>query len=91
MLPLTGGLSARIEGSSFARTALLIHFTAPTIYAGFEGTITLEIMNLGPIPMTLTPELRLCQLIIETVDGDVMPAPSQFHGQAMPSRSRRPV
>ena len=88
-LPLGGGLAARVEGrSSFARTGLLIHFTAPTIHAGFEGTITLEIMNLGPIPMTLTPGLRLCQLIVETVDGDVMPAPSQFQQQATPSGLR---
>lgn len=89
VLPLEGGLAARIEGrSSFARTGLLIHFTAPTIHAGFEGTITLEIMNLGPIAMMLTPGLRLCQLIVETVEGDVMAAPSQFHGQGTPSGMR---
>jgi dCTP deaminase len=88
-LPLGGALAARIEGrSSFARTGLLIHFTAPTIHAGFEGTITLEIMNLGPIPMTLTPGLRLCQLIVETVEGAVVPSPSQFHLQSTPSGLR---
>jgi dCTP deaminase len=82
-LPLGGGLAARIEGrSSFARTGLLIHFTAPTIHAGFEGTITLEIMNLGPIPMTLTPALPICQLVLERVEGPVLEAPSQFHGQS---------
>jgi dCTP deaminase len=88
-LPLDGGLAARIEGrSSFARTGLLIHFTAPTIHAGFEGTITLEIMNLGPIPMTLTPALPICQLVLETVEGPVEPTPSQFHGQSTASGRR---
>ena len=85
-LPLVGKLAARIEGrSSFARTGLLVHFTAPTIHAGFEGTITLEIINLGPLALVLTPELRICQLIVETVEGEPLPAPSQFHGQATPS------
>jgi dCTP deaminase len=88
-LPSDGGLAARIEGrSSFARTGLLIHFTAPTIHAGVEGTITLEIMNLGPIPMTLTPALPICQLVLERVEGPIAPAPSQFHGQATASGKR---
>ena len=70
-LPIDGRLAARIEGrSSFARTGLLIHFTAPTIHPGFEGTITLEIMNLGPLAVTLTPGIRICQLIVETVEGE---------------------
>lgn len=89
-LPLGGGLAARVEGrSSFARTGLLIHFTAPTIHAGFEGTITLEIMNLGPIPMTLTPGLPICQLVLERVEGAVLESPSQFHGQSSASGLRK--
>jgi dCTP deaminase len=89
-LPAGGGLAARIEGrSSFARTGLLIHFTAPTIHAGFEGTITLEIMNLGPIPLTLTPALPICQLVLERVEGPVLESPSQFHGQSTASGQRR--
>src|SRR5262249_28086536 len=42
-------LAARIEGkSSRARVGLLIHFTAPTVHPGFAGTLTLEMINLGP-------------------------------------------
>jgi dCTP deaminase len=85
-LPLNGGLAARIEGrSSFARTGLLVHFTAPTIHAGFAGTITLEMINLGPLPLTLRPEIRLCQLIVESVQGIPAPVGSQFRGQTTPS------
>jgi dCTP deaminase len=82
-LPLSDDcLAARIEGrSSFARTGLLVHFTAPTIHPGFKGTITLEMINLGQIPLTLRPELRVCQLIVETVEGSPIQAGSQFHGQ----------
>jgi len=76
---------ARVEGrSSFARIGLLVHFTAPTIHAGFDGTITLELMNLGNNPITLYPEMYICQLIFEKVCGEIVFAPSQFQGQLTP-------
>lgn len=75
-------LAARIEGrSSYARLGLIVHFTAPTIHAGFEGVIALEIINLGPHPIMLRPRTRICQLIVETVEGVPVDAKSQFHGQ----------
>jgi dCTP deaminase len=84
-LPIHGRgpcLAARIEGrSSYARCGMLVHFTAPTIHAGYEGTITLEIINLGPLPITLTPGAPICQLIVEMVDGIPFRNDSQFHGQ----------
>lgn len=74
--------SARVEGkSSLARCGILVHFTAPTIHAGFRGTITLEIINLGPQKLLLTPDMYVCQLIIEEVKGFPIPAPNQFSGQ----------
>jgi len=75
-------LAARVEGkSSFARCGLLVHFTAPTIHAGFEGTITLELINLGPLDIALYPNMPICQLIIEQVDGKPFINESQFQGQ----------
>ncbi|WP_447774047.1 dCTP deaminase [Pseudomonas chlororaphis] len=75
--------SARVEGkSSLARCGILVHFTAPTIHAGFHGSITLEIINLGIHSLLLTPEMYVCQLIIEEVKGIPSDAPSQFHGQS---------
>jgi dCTP deaminase len=75
-------LAARIEGkSSYARCGMLVHFTAPTIHAGFGGTITLEIINLGPIPIMLSPGAPICQLIIEEVSGTPFRNDSQFQGQ----------
>jgi dCTP deaminase len=75
--------SGRVEGrSSLARCGLLVHFTAPTIHAGFEGTITLEIINLGPASFLLIPDMFICQLIIEEVKGFPFNAPNQFSGQS---------
>lgn len=86
-IPEDGGtcLAARIEGkSSFARLGLLVHFTAPTIQAGFEGRITLEIINLGPNVIRLSEGMRIAQLIVEEVRGLPIHYQSQFHGQNRP-------
>jgi dCTP deaminase len=78
-------LAARVEGkSSYARCGLLVHFTAPTIHAGFRGTITLELINLDPLDIMLYPGMPICQLIIEKVDGRPFPNVSQFQGQTRP-------
>jgi len=78
-------LAARIEGrSSVARCGLLVHFTAPTVHAGYGGTLTLEMRNLGPAGFVLFPEMPICQLIIEQVVGMPISNPSQFQGQTTP-------
>lgn len=81
-----GCLAARVEGkSSLARFGLLIHFTAPTIHAGFEGHITLEMMNLGPAPIRLRTGMPVCQLILEPVQGFPLGSGGQFSGQRDPA------
>jgi dCTP deaminase len=81
----TISLAARVEGkSSYARCGLLVHFTAPTIHAGFAGTITLELINLGPLDIALYPKMPICQLIIEQVHGVPFRNDSQFQNQAQP-------
>ncbi|RIK74384.1 MAG: dCTP deaminase [Planctomycetota bacterium] len=78
-------LAARVEGkSSYARCGLLVHFTAPTIHSGFAGTITLELINLGPCNISLYPGAPICQLIVETVLGTPFRNDSQFQGQGRP-------
>jgi len=80
-------LAARVEGrSSLARQGLIVHFTAPTIHTDFNGTITLEMINLGKMPLILTPGMRICQLIVESVIGVPTPVgPSQFQNQQTPA------
>ncbi|MBM4383317.1 MAG: dCTP deaminase [Deltaproteobacteria bacterium] len=91
-LPLSGnGLAARIEGrSSFARAGLLVHFTAPTIHAGFTGSIALEIINLGEFALVLRPGSAICQLIVETVEGEPIRSDSQFQHQSAPTGAAAP-
>lgn len=78
-------LAARIEGkSSRARSGLLIHFTAPTVHPGWNGPLVLEIINLGPSSILLTPEMYIAQLIVEEVRGYPVDHPSQFQNQSSP-------
>jgi dCTP deaminase len=78
-------LAARIEGkSSRARCGLLIHFTAPTVHPGWDGPLTLEVINLGPADILLSPGMPIAQLIVEEVRGIPIRNPSQFHGQTSP-------
>jgi dCTP deaminase len=53
--------------SSQARTGVLVHFTAPTIHAGWSGKITLEITNLGPFDFVLRESDTLAQLTVATI------------------------
>ena len=69
-LPTESRIAARVEGkSSLSRFGLLIHFTAPTIHSGFDNTIRLEIINLGPVPIRLRKGMRICQIIFELTFG----------------------
>jgi len=57
---------ARLEGrSSMGRLGLIIHSTAGYIDPGFEGKITLEISNLGKMPVALYTKMRICQVVFE--------------------------
>lgn len=83
--PNIPSLAARIEGkSSRARLGLLVHFTAPTVHPGFCGTLTLEIINLGPAPILLQGGVSIAQLIVEETRGIPNANPSQFQGQSSP-------
>jgi dCTP deaminase len=57
-------LIALVEGrSTYARVGLSMHQTAPWIQPGWNGHITLEIRNGGPLRIELTPLLDMpCQL-----------------------------
>jgi dCTP deaminase len=69
-LPVASRLAARVEGkSSLARLGVGIHVTAPTIHAGFDGPIQLEICNHGLLRVRLVPGMRVCQLIFEQTLG----------------------
>ena len=79
-LPHRARIAARVEGkSSLARLGIGMHVTAPTIHAGFgyindnesyKGSpLQLEMWNCGPLDVKLVPDMAICQLIFESVDG----------------------
>lgn len=58
-------LVARVEGrSSIGRMAVVVHATAGFIDPGFEGQITLELSNLGRLPVKLSPGMRISQIVL---------------------------
>lgn len=78
-------LAARIEGkSSRSRCGVLVHFTAPTVHAGWNGPLTLEMINLGSTTFVLRPGMPIAQLIVELVQGELFLNPSRFQGQSTP-------
>ena len=55
-------MSAYITGrSSWGRHGLIIE-TAPGVHPGFTGCLTLEMANLGDVPIKIRPGTRICQL-----------------------------
>jgi dCTP deaminase len=85
-------LAARVEGrSSLARIGIIVHLTAPTIHSGFNGKITLEMINFSPFYLRMVPnKTPICQLIIEQLES----APTQeiataFQGQTLPSGEKK--
>lgn len=88
-------LVARVEGrSSLGRLAIVVHATAGFIDPGFEGHITLELSNLGRVPVALRPRMRVSQIVVHE-----MKSPSErpygspgrgskYQGQRGPQASR---
>ena len=86
-LRLPNDLGAFVIGkSSWGRRGLIIA-TATGVHPGFNGCLTLELSNIGEIPIQITPGLAICQLFLHTVEG---PFPgrishSQFDGSRKPA------
>lgn len=66
---LPHNLAAYVIGrSSWGRLGLVIA-TATAIAPGYCGTPTLEIVNLGELPITVFPGLRIAQLVFHSCEG----------------------
>ena len=69
-LRLPKNLAGHVEGkSSWGRRGLMIA-TATGVHPGFAGCLTLELSNVGEIPLSLSPGLRICQLFLHEVASD---------------------
>lgn len=73
----------RVEGrSTLARLGLVVHVTAGFIDPGFEGQITLEMVNFGPHRIYLKPGMRICQVCFEKLDAPAQkPYAGKYQGQ----------
>ncbi len=59
-------LTGKLEGrSSIGRLGIVIHSTAANIECGFRGNITLELANMGRIPVMLHSGMRICSISFE--------------------------
>jgi len=69
-------LIAMVEGrSSYARAGLSMHQTAPWIQPGWNGHITLEMRNSGPLEVELTPGIDMpCQLTFFQITSELSEA-----------------
>lgn len=56
-----------IGRSSWGRHGLIIA-TATGVHPGFTGCLTLELSNVGEIPITIKPGTAICQIFIHQVD-----------------------
>lgn len=88
-------LVGQVEGrSSIGRLGVIVHFTAGLIDPGFSGNITLEMINLSPRPVILYVGMRICQLVFERIDGEVLrpyghrDLCSKYMGQTITTSSR---
>ena len=78
---LMGQVTAR---STWAREGLSIA-TATLIEPGYEGIVTLELANLGQIPIALYPGLMVAQIAFsEVVEAEERTDPGQFKGAFSP-------
>ncbi|MCX6645775.1 MAG: dCTP deaminase [bacterium] len=84
---LPGDLGAYIIGrSTWGRRGLIIA-TAAGVHPGFTGCLTLELTNLGAIPIELIPGMTICQLFfhrVQTLKKEEMDK-SEFIGQRKPT------
>jgi dCTP deaminase len=61
-----------IGRSSWGRLGLIIA-TATMINPGFRGVITLELANVGNLPIVLYPCMRIAQLVVHRLQRDLLP------------------
>jgi dCTP deaminase len=92
-------LIAMVEGrSTYARVGLSMHQTAPWIQPGWNGQITLEIRNSGPLKIELTPLIDMpCQLTFFQLSSELAAAAAygsrptdvfQNQNSALPQRDK---
>ncbi|MCF2142080.1 MAG: dCTP deaminase [Candidatus Heimdallarchaeota archaeon] len=82
---LPNDLLAYVTGrSTWGRLGLVIA-TATAIHPGFTGVITLELANLGEVPIALYPGVRIAQLIFHLSQIEAEITPSRYYLSVSPT------
>jgi len=93
-LELDDDVLGRLEGrSSLGRIGIIVHGTAGLFDPGWSGKATLELSNLGRMPVALYPGMRICSFTFEQLTSpSSMPyrnkAGNKYAGQTRPVASR---
>src|SRR3954468_23775458 len=93
-LELDDDVLGRLEGrSSLGRIGIIVHGTAGLFDPGWSGRATLELSNLGRMPVALYPGMRICSFTFEQVSTPVsMPyrkkPGNKYAGQTSPLASK---
>ncbi|MEE1774832.1 hypothetical protein AB0D58_35050 [Streptomyces sp. NPDC048210] len=90
-LRLGAGVMGMIGGlSHLARVGLVVHVTSPFVLPGWNGHLTLELVNTGPAVLRLHHGMPLGRLLVFALDGprcdDVASHP--FYGRETDLKSR---
>jgi dCTP deaminase len=85
---LPSNRAAYVTGkSNLGRRGLVIE-TAPGVHPHFNGCLTLEMTNLGEIPLKIRPGMKICQLFIHATGECPEPDEGQFSAQIKPTFGR---
>ncbi|OGE80164.1 MAG: dCTP deaminase [Candidatus Doudnabacteria bacterium RIFCSPHIGHO2_01_FULL_45_18] len=93
-LELADDLLGRIEGrSSLGRLGIIVHGTASIFDPGWNGKPTMELGNLGVMPVALYPGMRICAFTFEEVSSPVevpynKKKDNKYSGQKTPLASK---
>jgi len=93
-LELDDDILGRLEGrSSLGRVGIIVHGTAGLFDPGWRGKATLELSNLGIMPVALYPGMRICSFTFEQLSSPVSvpyykKASNKYAGQTQPLASR---
>jgi len=87
---LVGSLEGR---SSIGRLGVIIHSTAASVECGFRGHITLELANMGKMPVALYPGMRICSISFSELSSPAevpyyMKKNAKYIGQLGPGESK---
>jgi dCTP deaminase len=93
-LELDDDVLGRLEGrSSLGRIGIIVHGTAGLFDPGWRGKATLELSNLGAVPVALYPGMRICSFTFEQLSSPVSvpyykKAGNKYAGQTSPLASK---